>query len=107
MYEPSEPAISLYTESEDNMGAGADANFADSFADYADAAIVVISRPGSEGSDYFPEGMDETEFGASTPLALATNEVALLDFAKDNFDTVIVLLNTANTMEIEKLKNVD
>lgn len=106
-YAPSEPAISAYTDSVDNLGAGADPNFDDSFADYHDAAIVVISRPGAEGSDYYPgaEGIDSSIYGVDSPLALVNNEIALLNFAKANFDTVIVLLNSSSTLEIEPIKN--
>ena len=53
-YEPSEPSVSAYTAPAEEMGAGADPSYVDSFKDYNDAAIVVFSRPGAEGSDYDP-----------------------------------------------------
>ena len=103
-YAPSEPALDFYTAAD---GGGADANYADSFAEYGDAAIVVISRPGSEGSDYYPgeEGIDSTLYGTDSALSLATNEKALLALAEEKFETVIVLINSGSTMEIEELKN--
>ncbi|HFH9838301.1 TPA: glycoside hydrolase family 3 C-terminal domain-containing protein [Streptococcus suis] len=101
-YEPSEPAISDYT------GLGkASANYKDSFKDYNDAAIVVISRPGSEGSDYYPgaEGIDAEKYGTDSALSLSKNEKEVLQLAKDNFDKVIVLINSGSAMEIEDLKD--
>jgi len=105
-YDPSEPALETYTASEDAGGAGAEANYADSFAQYNDAAIVVISRPGAEGSDYYPgeEGIDEETYGTDSVLKLCENEWALLEQAKANFDNVIVLINSGSTMEIEDLE---
>ena len=84
-----------------------------SYADYKDAAIVVISRIGGEGFD-LPRTM-ATDFtlgtavtGAESPtshyLQLDANEKALLAHAKENFDKVIVVLNVGSTMEIDALK---
>lgn len=108
-YEPSEPSIETYTTSKDAGGAGATPNYMDSFKDYNDAAIVVISRPGSEGSDYYPgeAGIDQEKYGTKNALGLTTNEKAVLELAKANFDKVIVLINSGSTMEIEDLKNDD
>ncbi|MCZ0703218.1 beta-glucosidase [Natronobacillus azotifigens] len=106
-YEPSEPALNVYTDSTD--GAGASEDYVDSFNEYNDAAIVVFSRPGSEGSDFYPgkKGIDSEEYGTDTPLGLANNERAVLELAKSNFDTVIVMINSSSTMEIEELKQDD
>jgi len=106
-YKPSEPALDIYTASTENGGAGADSNYTDSFKEYNDAAIVVISRPGSEGSDYYPGavGIDQTKYGTKNALGLSTNEKALIVLAKANFSKVIVLINSGSTMEIEDLKN--
>jgi len=106
-YEPSEPAIETYTASTEAGGAGAPANYTDSFKDYSDAAIVVFSRPGAEGSDYYPgeQGIDQEKYETENALGLAKNEKAVLELAKANFDKVIVLINSGSTMEIEDLKN--
>ena len=83
-------------------------DFRKDYADYADAAIVVVGRPGSEGSAYYAgaEGLAE---GVSTQtgniLGLSGNEAALIEEAKANFDKVIVLINAVNPMEIGSLKN--
>ena len=84
------------------------ADFRKDYAEYADAAIVVVGRPGSEGGAYYAgaEGLAE---GVSTQtgniLSLSENEVAMIDEAKANFDKVIVLVNAVNPMEIGSLKN--
>lgn len=75
----------------------ANADFRSSFAQYADAAIVVIGRGGSEGNDY-----------SKTGLALSEAERAIIQLAKDGgFQKVIVLINSANPVEIEELKTDD
>ncbi len=106
-YEPSEPAVEKYTATAENGGAGAQANYQDSFKEYNDAAIVVFSRPGSEGSDYYPgeTGIDTAKHGATSALGLTNNERDILELAKANFENVIVLINSGSTMEIEELKN--
>jgi len=84
-----------------------------SYQDYHDAAIVVISRIGGEGFD-LPRSM-ATDFSLSSPvtgaesatshyLQLDANEKALIGHVKENFDHVIVVLNTGSTMEIDALK---
>lgn len=78
----------------------------DGFANYNDAAIVVLGRSGSESSDYLPGSVTEGQ-GNTEPLELTTNEKDLLELAKDNFDKVIVLINSCNAMEIDDLKHDD
>lgn len=101
-YEPSEPAVASYT-----TDGKAKANYQDSFKDYSDAAIVVISRPGSEGSDYYPgaEGIDTKKHETDSALSLSKHEKEVLQLAKDNFETVVVLVNSGSVMEIEELKD--
>nr|MBR4281918.1 glycoside hydrolase family 3 protein [Clostridia bacterium] len=90
-----------------------DSAVTDSYADYKDAAIVVISRIGGEGFD-LPRSM-ATDFTMATAidgaesvndhyLQLDANEKALLNHVKENFDKVIVVLNIGSTMEIDELK---
>ena len=84
------------------------ADFRKDYADYADAAIVVVGRLGSEGGAYYP-GAAGLEDGVHTQtgniLGLSDNEVALIEEAKANFEKVIVLINAVNPMEIGSLKN--
>lgn len=96
VYDPGEPAISEY--------GSAKSGYKDSFAQYGDAAIVVLSRPGGESIDYLPGGVVEG-LGFDEPLALTDNERDVLALAKECSDKVIVLLNCSNPMEIGDLKN--
>lgn len=73
-----------------------------SYADYNDAAIVVLSRVGGEGSD-MPTG----DFGDGTKyLALQDREKELLRTIQESgqFDKVVVLINASNAMELGELK---
>lgn len=69
-----------------------------------DAAIVVISRPSAESKDYLPGGVVDG-LGAEEPLQLTANERDTIEMAKKCSDNVIVLLNSANAVEIGDLKN--
>ena len=82
----------------------ADSDYRNGFAAYQDAAIVVLGRCGTEAADYYPgeTGIDP-QTGARNALALTNDERALLALAKENFHRVVVLLNTANPMEIGEL----
>jgi beta-glucosidase len=71
-----------------------------SFADYADAAIVVIGRSGGESSDL----STTPDADGSTYLQLTADEKDTLTLAADNFDTVVVLLNTQNPVELDFLE---
>lgn len=101
-YVPNEPSFDTYVTE-----GGASEDFASSFAEYGDAAIVVISRPGSEGSDYYPgaAGIDAETYGTKNPLGICTNERALIQLAEENFDKVIVMVNSGSTMELGDLKD--
>ena len=93
-----ETPISSYTETQRQ-----------SYSQYRDAAIVVISRIGGEGYD-LPRSM-KTDYSADATkvegarnkddhyLQLDQNETDLLKEANDNFDKVIVVLNTAQIIE--------
>ena len=75
-----------------------------SFKDYNDAAIVVLSRIGGEGFD-LPRKMVDTE-GAdpeSHYLELDNNEKALLKMAEENFDKVVLVINSAAPLELSFL----
>ena len=88
----------------------------DSYADYNDAALVVISRIGGEGYD-LPRSMatDETLSkavdGAENPddhyLELDKNEKDMIQEACDNFDNVVLILNTSTSMELGFLDTPD
>lgn len=72
-----------------------------SFADYSDAAIVVISRNGQENADLYTS-MDEYD---GSYLQLSDEEKEMLSLVSENFDNIIVLLNTANAMELSWMED--
>ena len=74
-----------------------------SFDEYGDAAVVVIGREGSESQD-LPTGKLATGY---TYLQLDDNERDMIAMAEQHFDTVVVLLNTVNPMEIGDLESDD
>ena len=95
-YDPQEPSLAEVKATNPDYEA--------SFAQYGDAAVVVISRPTAESKDYLPGSVAEGT-GASEPLELTTNEREVIETAKKASDKVIVLINTANAVEIGDLKN--
>ncbi|WP_339316262.1 glycoside hydrolase family 3 N-terminal domain-containing protein [Paenibacillus sp. FSL R10-2734] len=66
-----------------------------SLADYNDAAVVVIGRSGNESTDLTTEVLPT----GSHYLEIDQNEKDLLKLANENFDKVIVLINSSNTLE--------
>ncbi len=74
-----------------------------SFAAYNDAAVVVIGRSGGESSDLSTAPLDT----GYTYLQIDENERAMLEMACNNFNNVIVLLNTQNAMELNFLEEYD
>ena len=100
-FETGETPLSSYTDEVTN-----------SYADYQDAAIIVLSRIGGEGFD-LPRTMADSFDGAAVNgadsadahyLELDANEKALLEHAKENFSNVIVVLNVGTTMEVPELQ---
>ena len=80
------------------------ADYMESVFTYSDAAIVVVGRPTSEAADYYPGEMGvNIESGARNALALSDDENAIIQFAVDNFENVIVLVNTSTPVEIDQL----
>ncbi len=71
-----------------------------SYADYADAAVVVLSRDGGEGSDPNPAIAAD---GDQPYLALQQIEKDMIREAAEHFDKVIVLVNSSNMMELGEL----
>ncbi len=84
--------------------AGVNPNYKDSFAQYGDAAIVVISRASGESHDYLPGGVVEG-LGMDEPLALSQNERDAIALAKEASDKVIVLINSSASVEIAELRD--
>lgn len=69
--------------------------------DFSNTALVVISRNGGEGAD-LPQNMADYEQGDKDKHYLELQEVekAMLKTVTDNFDKVVVLVNSSNAMEL-------
>lgn len=86
---------------------------AGSFAQYDDAAVIVIGRPGGEGGDLAqdmmdipnPDNVDARAQAGEHQLELNQDELGLIALAKDNFDTVVVVVNASTTLELGELQN--
>ena len=77
-----------------------------SFANYNDAAIVVLSRAGGEGADLRANYTSNTGGFKSGDhyLELDSNEKDMIAMVKQNFSKVIVLLNMGTSFELGSLK---
>lgn len=108
-----EPAIDDYNN----------ANIFENARNYSDKAVVVIARSGGEGAD-LPRSLDPTvednfvdggTFGSTglrysdqkddldpdkTYLELSNREIAMLDEVNKNFKNIVVIINSANPMEL-------
>ncbi len=91
-----EPDISAFT---------GDCSF-ESLKEYSDVAIVTLGRAGGEGSDLTSAEAEDLD-GAETYLALSDSEKELLEYAAETFETVIVLVNSGNAMELGCLEDYD
>ncbi|MBQ3300964.1 MAG: glycoside hydrolase family 3 C-terminal domain-containing protein, partial [Eggerthellaceae bacterium] len=82
------------------------ADLLSSAADFSDTAIVVITRRSGEGGDL---PMDMAAYSGSEAgrsyLELTPDEEDLLEMAKANHDKVIVIINSANAMELGFLED--
>ncbi len=77
------------------------------YANYSDACFVVIGRTSGEGRDYLP-GASGVMAGSTqkSAIGLSDEERALIGVADEiSHGKVIVLVNSAVTMEIDELKN--
>lgn len=59
-------------------------------------AIVTVGRGGGEGSNYKPDAASN----ADDPLALSTEELEMIKYAKDHCAKVVLLVVSANAMEL-------
>lgn len=74
-----------------------------SFTEYNDAAVVVIGRSGGESSDLSYEPLED----GYTYLQINDDEKAMIQMVTENFDKVVVLLNTQNAIELSFLEEYD
>ncbi|WP_454049784.1 glycoside hydrolase family 3 C-terminal domain-containing protein [Cellulomonas sp. Marseille-Q8402] len=99
------PDISTYTIGEMPV-AGYEAQSA-SFADYADAAVIYIGRPGGEGGDLTQDmsDWDENAVEGQHQLELNQDEKDLVALAEASFETVVVVVNASTTLEMGALQD--
>ena len=83
------------------------AGLVDSFAQYNDAAIQVITREGSEGCDVKTCNAHDSKATNSSnkvvsykhALELSDNEQALFDLLHEHFEHIIIVINSSNIFE--------
>lgn len=79
---------------------------------YSDAAIVVISRVAGESIDCPGTQTKRSNTGYTTTdanrsyLELSTQELDLLSYVGQNFDKVVVLVNSTNAMELGPIETI-
>ncbi|MBQ2901606.1 MAG: glycoside hydrolase family 3 C-terminal domain-containing protein [Agathobacter sp.] len=73
---------------------------------FSETALIVISRSGGEGGD-LPFDMAEYAGGNAGKhyLELQDIEIAMVDMVKENFENVIVVINSSNAMELGFLED--
>ena len=79
-----------------------------SISNYNDAAIMVLARGGTEGADcktYDARDFNSDPISERHYLELSRNEEDLLNMIEENFDTVIVLINSGNAFECARLES--
>ena len=79
-----------------------------SFDEYNDAAVVVIVRSGSEGTDL--KAMDARDTKNSEPtdkhfLQLSKNEEDMLAMVKQKFNKIIILINSGNAFQCDAFED--
>ena len=95
--DPTEPTLSELGVTRDELD----------YANYSDAAIVIIGRVSGEGSSFYPgtAGLgDGITSNTDNILGISAEEQAIIEEAKACSDNVIVLINSTNQMDIESLK---
>ena len=78
-----------------------------SFAQFSDAAVVYIGRPGGEGGDLTQDmsDWDENAEDGQHQLELNKDEQDLIALAKASFETVVVVVNASTTIEMGALQD--
>ena len=74
---------------------------------FSDTALVVISRAGGEGQD-IPRIQKKYQLEQDLTrsyLEISTEEEAMLNLVTENFDKVVVIVNTCNAMNLSFLDN--
>lgn len=114
-FEINESVWNALRASETTLTAGSGAGFEETpgfyqscmgrVGEYDDAAVVVLTRQGAEGTDLAMDDIDDDGQTVLSALALHSNEREMLKLVRERFDKVIVLLNSANPMEVEEIED--
>ena len=103
LYEPSVSDTNYYSE-----------KLLDDAKSYSDTAFVVFGRLNGESNDATQKqykvtssGGDIVEDDSRTQLELSTEEEELLNYVAENYDKVIVVLNTGNVMELGQIASIE
>ncbi|MBE7088642.1 MAG: hypothetical protein E7370_03890, partial [Clostridiales bacterium] len=83
------------------------ASVEDSFAEYGDAAVVVIGRSGSEGADNPTNNVAGHTDPNEHYFELDDAEKEMLAYAKAHFDKIVVVINSPSAMELGVIENDD
>ncbi len=91
------------------------AGLVDSFSNYNDAAIQVITREGSEGCDVKTCNAHDSKATNSSnkvvskkhALELSDNEQALFDLLHQHFEHIIIIINSSNIFECGQFEDDD
>ena len=78
-----------------------------SFADYNDAAIIVIARWGTEGADEKTcdaRDFDADGFSERHYLELSKNEEDLFEMVSEHFENIVVIINSGNVFQCDKIE---
>ena len=81
-----------------------------SFEQYNDAAIVVIARWGTEGADEKTcdaRDFDSDPFSERHYLELSKNEEDMFALVKEHFSKIIVIINSGNVFQCDKIEKDD
>ena len=85
----------------------------DSFAEYGDCAIQVLTREGSEGCDVktcnahdsIKTNSNNKAVSEKHALELSDNEQALFDLLHEHFNNIIIIINSSNIFECDVFEN--
>ena len=85
----------------------------DSFADYNDCAIQVLTREGSEGCDVKTCNAHDTQSTSGSnkaisdrhALQLSKNEEDLFNLLHEHFDHIIIVINSSNIFQCDQFEN--
>ena len=83
-----------------------------SFSSYNDAAVILLARAGTEGADCRAANAKDADNDPSGPsgkhyLELSKNEMAMIEMVKENFNKIVVLINSGNAFQCDQFENDD